>query len=477
MNPHPPPLMNADSAPTLFTRRNFLGSTACSAMSTTCLLNTILTLRHVNAQAADVLAPGSPYKALVCVFLYGGNDANNTVIPRESAAHAKYASSRTVLTLPQAEVLALNTLNDDGLQLGLHPSMTGLRDLYNAQKAALMVNVGTLIAPVTMSDYRNRTAAIPENLFSHSDQQVQWQTSASSMNAAYSQTGWGARMAEALVGAQQRTSVSMLVSLSGTNFFQVGKTMLPFRPGPGGSPVFRLGQGSTAQDVSRYTAFRNVLNAEYANLMEDAFADLSNKSIIEADTINAALAGTSNFPTIPTTGLGEQLRTVAKMIQAQGPLGITRQIFFVATGGFDTHGPQLGTHAGLLGGVSSAMKGFQDALETINMGDSVTSFTASDFNRTYDSNGRGSDHGWGGHHLLMGGAVNGRRVYGAFPDPDINLAGHPLNTGRGNWIPTTSVDQYAATMAKWFGLSNSQIRDVFPNIMNFDADLGFMKTA
>jgi uncharacterized protein (DUF1501 family) len=253
--------------------------------------------------------------------------------------------------------------------------------------------------------------------------------------------------------------------------------MFPFRPGPGGTPVFRLGQGTSTQDVTRYTAFRNILNAEYANLMEDAFADLSNKSIIEADTINTALAGTSAFPTIPNSGLGEQLRTVAKMIQAQGPLGITRQIFFVATGGFDTHGPQLADHANLLGGVSSAMKGFQDALETINMGNSVTTFTASDFNRTYDSNGRGSDHGWGSHHIVMGGAVDGQKVYGAFPDPDINLAGHPLNTGRGNWIPTTAVDQYAATMAKWFGLSDTQLRDVFPNLQNFDPDLGFMKAA
>ncbi|MES2735243.1 MAG: DUF1501 domain-containing protein [Verrucomicrobiota bacterium] len=447
-------------------------------MSTTCLLNTILTLRHMNAQAADVLAPGTPYKAIVCVFLYGGNDSNNLLMPRESSAHAKYAASRTVLTIPQANILALNTLNDNGLNLGLHPSMTGCRDLYNQGKLALMSNVGTLIAPATLQDYHNRTAAIPENLFSHSDQQVQWQTSASTMNAAYNQTGWGARMAEALVGTQERTSVSMLVSLSGTNFFQVGKTMLPFRPGPGGTPVFRLGQGSSSQDVSRYTAFRNILNAEYANLMEDAFADLSNKSIIEADTINAALQDTSNFPTIPANNdLGEQLRTVAKMIQAQGPLGITREIFFVATGGFDTHGPQLDDHAGLLGRVSAAMKGFQDGLETIGMGDSVTSFTASDFNRTYDSNGRGSDHGWGGHHLIMGGGVNGQKVYGSFPDPDITVTGNPLDTGRGRWVPTTAVDQYAATMAKWFGLSDSQIRDVFPNILNFDANLGFMKAA
>jgi uncharacterized protein (DUF1501 family) len=177
---------------------------------------------------------------------------------------------------------------------------------------------------------------------------------------------------------------------------------------------------------------------------------------------------------IPNSDLGNQLRTVAKLVQAQGPLGMSRQIFFVATGGFDTHGDQIAPHANLLAGVSAAMKGFQDGLDSINMGGAVTTFTASDFNRTFDSNGRGSDHGWGGHHMVMGGAVKGQNVYGSFPDPDILTSGNPLDTGRGRWIPTTSVDQYAATMAKWFGLSDSQVRDVFPNIINFDPNLGFM---
>ena len=467
--------MSQPEVPTILTRRNFLGTSACSAMSTAGLLSTILSLRHINAVAADTVPASDPYKAIVCIFLYGGNDSGNLLIPREASAHAKYLASRSVLGIPLSGILALNALNDNGLNLGLHGSMTGCRDLFAAGKLAVLSNVGTLIAPATMNDYRNQTAAIPENLFSHSDQQMAWQTSAGTTNAAYAQTGWGARMAEAIVGAQGHTSVSMLVSLAGTNFFQVGKTMLPVRPGPGGTPVFKLGQGSAAQDVTRYTAFRSVLNAEYANLMEDAFADLSNKSIIEADTINAALQGTSAFTMIPNNDFGNQLRTVAKLVQAQGPLGMSRQIFFVATGGFDTHGDQIVPQSILLNGVSTAMKGFQDALETINMGNSVTSFTASDFNRTFDSNGRGSDHGWGGHHMVMGGAVDGQKVYGSFPDPDILVAGNPLDTGRGRWIPTTSVDQYAATMAKWFGLSDSQVRDVFPNIVNFDPNLGFMK--
>jgi uncharacterized protein (DUF1501 family) len=465
--------MSSPEMPTLLTRRNFLGASACSAMSTAGMLNTLLTLRTINAYAQDV--PGDEYRAIVCLFLYGGNDSNNLALPRESSAHTKYLASRTVVGIPQNQILPLNSLNDNGMQIGLHPNMAGCQTLYNAGKLALVTNVGTLVAPATMNDYRQGSAAIPDNLFSHEDQQMAWQTSAYTMDAAHRRTGWGARMAEAILAAQGRTSISMLVSLNGTNFFQTGTTLLPFRPGPGGTPTFKLGQGTQTKEVSRYTAFRSILNAEYANLMEDAFADLSNQSIIEADTINAAIQGTSSFPTIPTTGLGEQLRTIAKLVQASGPLGMKRQVFFCATGGFDTHGPQLVGHANLLGGVSSAMKGFQDALDSINMGSNVTTFTASDFNRTYDSNGQGTDHGWGGHHMVMGGAVNGQKLYGGFPDPDITVSGNPLDTGRGRWIPTTSVDQYAATMAKWFGLSDSQIREVLPTIINFDANLGFMK--
>lgn len=465
--------MNAPQTPTLLTRRNFLGTSACSAMSTAGLLNTLLTLRSINAFAQDVSS--DTYKAIVCVFLYGGNDSNNLALPRETSAHAKYLASRTVVGIPQAQILPLNSLNDKGMQIGLHPNMTGCQSLYNAGKLALVTNLGTLVAPATLQDYRNGSAAIPDNLFSHSDQQMAWQTSAYTMGAANSRTGWGARMCEAIMASQATTSISMLVSLSGTNFFQTGTTLLPFRPGPGGTPTFKLGQSSAAKDVTRYTTFRNLLSEEYANVMEDAFADLSNQSIVEADTINTAIKGTSAFTMIPNSGLGDQLRTVAKLVQASGPLGMKRQVFFCATGGFDTHGPQLAPHANLLGGLSDSLKGFQDALDSIGMGANVTTFTASDFNRTFDSNGQGTDHGWGGHHMVMGGSVNGQKLYGTFPDPDITTPGNPLDTGRGRWVPTTSVDQYAATMAKWFGLSDSQIRDVLPTITNFDANLGFMK--
>jgi uncharacterized protein (DUF1501 family) len=462
--------------PSIITRRKFMGYSACSAMTTASLLNSILSLRQVNAAVGENLPADAPYKALVCVFLFEGNDSANMLMPRESAAHARYVASRGVLGLPLDAIAPLNADNDTGLELGIHGAMQGCRELFSAGKLAMLANVGTLVGPATLQDYQNRTAAIPEHLFSHSDQQVAWQTSADTSNAAFNQTGWGGRMADCLSGTQQNGAISMLVSLNGTNFFQVGNTMLPFRMGSNGAPAYKLGQGTREYEQTRYGAFRSILNAGSANLMEDAFADLSNKSIRDSDTINAALENSGDFEMIPDSGLGNQLRMVAKIVQAREALGMKRQIFFCATGGYDTHGPQVGAHAGLLAGLSGAMKGFNDAVASINAEESVTTFTASDFGRTYDSNGRGSDHGWGGHHLIMGGAVNGKNVYGTFPNPDITTGTNPLDTGRGRWLPTTSVDQYGATLGRWFGLSESQIPEVFPNIGNFaSTDLGFMK--
>ncbi|MDP0491633.1 MAG: DUF1501 domain-containing protein [Verrucomicrobiota bacterium JB023] len=463
------------NSPNLLTRRKFLGQTACSAMTTASLLNSLLTMRSVNAQSAGVAKEADDYKALVCIFLFGGNDSANMLVPSEAGAHAKYLESRAELGLARSELLPLGASNDPGLDLAVHGAMTGCERMFKEKNLAFLANVGTLLGPATLSDYRNGTAVIPDHLFSHSDQQVAWQTSALSDNLYYQQTGWGGRIADALMASQEEAKISMLVSLSGTNFFQVGKTLLPFRMGADGAPTYHLGKGESDREMTRYETFRSLLSAENANMMEEAFSDLSERSIRDADTINAAIENTGDFETIPGSNLGNQLRMVAKLVEARKELGMKRQVFFVATGGFDTHGEQLYTHSGLLSGVSSALTGFHDALDSIGASDMVTSFTASDFGRTYDSNGRGSDHGWGGHHLISGGAVDGGKIYGEFPDPDITTGSHLLDTGRGRWLPTTSVDQYGATMARWFGLSDSQIHDVFPNLKNFsNQDLQFM---
>ena len=451
-------------------RRSFLKLSACATVGTTSMLSTIFDLRQLGAATLPIIVNGD-YKALVCVFLYGGNDANNMLVPRDAANHAIYTQGRGLLTIPRNDLLALNSLNAGGRDFGLHPSMTGCAELFNSGKLAMVANVGTLLAPATLADFRNGTAAIPDNLFSHSDQQVTWQTSVNE-NTAVNPTGWGGRMADLLHSAHNSTSISMLVSLSGSNFFQVGRTLLPFRTDSNGSSTYDIFNGWDRHATTREEGFRKLLDKDYANMMEQAFADISNSAIKNADTFNAAIATSSPFAMIPNSSLGNQLRMVAKMIQSREALGQRRQIFFVATGGFDTHGPQLGTHAGLLGGVDGALKGFYDALASIDMQNNVTAFTASDFGRTFDSNGRGSDHGWGSHHIVMGGAVRGQNIYGSFPDLAM---GNSIDTGRGRWIPTTSVDQYGATLARWFGVPDNGLATVFPNIGNFSSsNLGFL---
>ncbi|MDQ8204798.1 DUF1501 domain-containing protein [Pelagicoccus sp. SDUM812003] len=454
-------------------RRSFIRLSACAAVGTSSLFSTLFNLRQLNAATTETNGEADDYKAIVCIFLYGGNDANNLLVPTDQATYSLYAAGREQLALARESLLPLNALNSDGRSFGIHPSMTGCHELFNNGSLALVANVGTLLAPATLSDFRNRTAAIPDHLFSHSDQQVLWQTSVNE-NAAIDPTGWGGRIADLLHARHNDSSISMLVSLSGSNFFQVGDTLLPFRTDSRGSSTYDILNGWDQHATTRAEGFRSLLEKDYAHVMERAFADISNTAIKNADTFNAAIENASDFEMIPDSGLGNQLRMVAKLIQSRQALGQKRQVFFVATGGFDTHGPQLGAHAGLLGGLDSAIKGFHDALASIEAEDKVTSFTASDFGRTFDTNGRGSDHGWGSHHIVMGGAVKGQNIYGQFPDIQM---GSDQDTGRGRWLPTTSVDQYGATMARWFGVPESELATVFPNIGNFgSSDLGFMNS-
>lgn len=465
--------MNPESDIKDVNRRSFLRLSACAAVGTSSLFSTLFNLRQLNAAAAASTsgADGDDYKAIVCIFLYGGNDSNNLLIPSDAATYATYAAGREQLAIPQSELLALNSLNTDGRSFGIHPSMTGCHELFNSGDLAMVANVGTLLAPASISDYRNRTAAIPDHLFSHSDQQVLWQTSINE-NASVDPTGWGGRIGDLIHSTHNDSSISMLVSLSGSNFFQVGRTLLPFRTDSNGSSTYDILNGWDSHATTRAEGFRNLLDKDYANVMEKAFADISNSAIKNADTFNEAISAADEFEMLPDSSLGRQLRMVAKMIQSRKALGQRRQVFFVATGGFDTHGPQLDSHAGLLGGLDASIKGFHEALGSIEAQDCVTSFTASDFGRTFDTNGRGSDHGWGGHHMVMGGAVNGQNIYGDFPDVNFGSA---HDTGRGRWLPTTSVDQYGATIARWFGIPENELPTVFPNIGNFGtSDLGFM---
>ncbi len=423
------------------------------------------------------------YKAMVCLFMFGGNDSWNMVVPNSTAEYNAYAAARgagttSSLAIPQSELLQLNPLAPPmgGASFGLHPSMPGVQQLFNSGRAAVIANVGPLITPTTKAQYQNATNLnhpLPPQLFSHNDQQDQWH---SLRGKQVLKSGWGGRVADVLnsqTGAQQ---LSLNVSLAGQTFFQAGEVASPYVMGATGAQTFQ-GFGSTGTNLARRSAFEAVLNANYNTVYERGFATVQRRAVQFADRVNAALVTAQPFVALPDAGLplsslATQLRTVAKMIRAREQLTMSRQIFFVSTGGFDTHDDQVADQPGLLGNISNSVSLFYQALTEMGMENSVTLFTHSDFGRTLTSNGDGSDHAWGGVQLVVGGAVRGQQIYGNYPVLSLNS---PNDVGGGRIIPTISADQYAATLARWFGVQDSQLAQVAPNLGNFtQRDLGFM---
>jgi uncharacterized protein (DUF1501 family) len=448
------------------TRRSFIRQAACAALGTTGLLSTIWDLRKLNAATT-----GGDYKALICLFLYGGNDANNVLIPNDATNYSIYSNARGSLAIPRASLRSLTIRNGDGRQYGFHPSLVELTNLFNQGKLTMVTNVGTLVAPTTRSDYINGTAAVPINLFSHEDQAVQWMTSVPDRGDI--RTGWGGRAADLVNSLNGNSRVSLALSIAGTNTFEVGNLVIPYLISPDGSLGLRgIGSGDP-NDAIRIQGFKNLLGLTHKNLFEAAYADTMSRSIAENEVLTTALAGVAALQTtFPDTELGRQLAMVARLIAARANLGIQRQIFFCAVGGYDTHGDQVAAQAGLLTELSGAMGAFYSATVELGVANSVTTFTASDFGRTLPSNGGGSDHGWGSHQFVMGGAVQGNRLYGTFPTLAVN---GPDDTEDGRWIPTTSVEEFSATLARWFGVSDSDMSTVFPNIGRFaQSNLGFL---
>jgi uncharacterized protein (DUF1501 family) len=468
--------------PTPITRRAFIGQAACSGLSFAGLLSTIGTLRLFNA---TVSAQGGPplddSKILICLFLYGGNDANNMLVPREQSAYDEYASDRGILALPRDTLLPLNLPGDDGRDFGLHPAMAPLQTIFNQQKMAIVCNVGTLVAPITKAEYLSGAAALPPYLFSHNDQQVQWQTSVPDSPR---KTGWGGRLADLLQSLNAGSQVSMNISIAGANFFQVGEEVVQYHVTPQGSIGLSQYDANWTPIQQQYHAMDQMLGRSYGHLFEQEYANIINRAVANDTLLKTALASvqdhTATFAnsTLPTGGLNpvaSQLRMILRLIEARQTLGMRRQIFFAALGGFDTHDAQLEDHHALLEQLSNAVADFYNGTAALGISDRVTLFTASDFNRTYNSNGKGSDHAWGGHHIVVGGAVNGGRLYGDMPILQIQ---GPSDTGtRGSWIPTVSTDEMAATLARWFGVSETDLPMVLPNIGRFaQPDLGFMAT-
>jgi uncharacterized protein (DUF1501 family) len=461
-------------------RREFLWKGACAALTATGIADSIWNLRLINAATAASTQPAD-YKALVCIFFFGGNDGNNLLIPTDSSRFSQYTAARGVLALaaPGATngILPLNATNVTGGQsYGIHPNCPELATLFNTDgKLALLANVGTLLAPAVKSDYTNRTSAIPPQLFSHSDQQIEWQTSIEDQPA---KTGWGGRTADLLYSMNTSNNVAMNISLGGTNTYQVGNVVHEYSVSPGGAVSLNI--PTTTAGNNELGALKALLALNHTNLYESAFASEMNTAINDASLINTAIAPTaaSTFFTtaFPTSSLGTQLKMIARLIAAAPTLGHNRQIFFASAGGFDLHsneGAFGGAQGKLLADVSASMNALYRATVQLGVASSVTQFTGSDFSRTFLVNGgSGADHGWGNNHMILGGAVNGQQVYGTFPDLTINGVS---DTGTGRWIPTTAVDQYSATLASWFGVSSSLMPNVFPYLGRFaSSNLGFI---
>jgi uncharacterized protein (DUF1501 family) len=421
------------------------------------------------AQAAGT-SGFSDYKALVCVFLFGGNDSWSMVVPRSTAEYNAYARSRQNLAIPQDQLLPVNALNGNGVSYGLHPSMTGIASLFESARCAVVANVGPLITPTTKAQYQAGSVPLPPQLFSHNDQQDQWH---SLRGRTVSKSGWAGRIADVLAGQVAGQQLALNVSLSGNTLFQAGVSATPYVMGPTGATTF-TGFGATGAGAARKAAFQNVVNASYGSVYERAYAGVQQRAVRYADLVNDALAAapvlTTEFPA--GSPLATQLQTVARMIAVRERLGLSRQVFFVATGGFDTHDDQLEDQPGLLGNVSASLDAFYKATVELGVASNVTTFTQSDFGRTLTSNGDGSDHAWGGVQLVIGDAVRGRTLYGSYPTLEI---GGPQDVGGGRFIPAVSSDQYAATLARWFGVAEAQLPTVAPSIGNFaEKDLGFL---
>ena len=420
------------------------------------------------------------YKALVCVFLYGGNDYANTLVPFDAANYAKYHDIRAGaagedqggIALARADLAAtaLTPLDGavltDGIQYALSPQLVGLKSLFDTGKLAIQLNVGPLIQPTTLAQYisSNKTAnPLPPKLFSHNDQQSVWQSDGSEGST----NGWGGRLGDIGLSSNSSNSLLTCISASGNAVYVAGRDALQYQIS--GNGAIRI----SALNGALRTAVNAIVTRSSAHVLESECAAVTRRSIELEGTVNAALGGVTVTTPFPSgNALARQMRIVARLIGANATLGVKRQIFFVSLGGFDSHNSLMSDHARLMTWLDGALGAFHAATVELGVADRVTTFTASDFGRTLSSNSDGSDHGWGSHQFVLGGAVKGGRFYGTAPHVSIETEDQ---VGQGRLLPTTGVDQFGATLGQWFGCAPSELPGILPNIGNFPTNnLGFL---
>lgn len=460
-------------------RRTLLSGAPCAALGSSSLMSTLLSLKMANLAVADGLdtTQNDDRRTLVCVFLHGGIDSFNILVPRDDR-HAEYAATRTDLAIPKGDLLALNqAAGGDGGLYGLNPGTSAYRNLFNGlggdpsrRRLSFISNVGTLVEPTNLNGFRNDSVRLPRSLFSHSDQIEQWQTSVPQGMDRLS--GWAGRVADVLHNEVNQDLTSMSLSFAGNNTFQIGRQTSQFVMTNDGalslsSHSWSDGHPSNVKNV----ALKSLMQQEYSHMMEKAFADFTDHSIGQQEFVQREFEGQDDLKlntAFPGTGIARNLLAALKMIKLRPQLGLRRQTIFIGFGGWDMHAELLAPQQARLAQLAPALEAFQLGLEELGLADSVITYTASDFARTLVSNGGGSDHAWGGNQLVFGGPVDGGKVLGKFPSlalGDENI----LDVGRGGrLIPTTSVDQLYAELLLWFGLSGSSNFDtVLPNLRNF----------
>jgi uncharacterized protein (DUF1501 family) len=455
-------------------RRAFLRRSGQLAMTGTALPFALNLAAMGEAAAFDA----TDYKALVCVFLNGGNDYANTVVTYDDPTYAKYYAVRNAGGIALGKAALAPTLLTptvplaNGRQYALNPAMTAMANLFNSGKAAVQLNVGPLVVPLTRAQYDARSAAVPAKLMSHNDQAAMWQ----SLGTEGAPSGWGGRIGDLALSSNSNSTFTC-ISASGNAVFVSGQNAVQYQISTGGAVALSAVKSNVYGSSTVKSTMATLISQQRAHLMENEYNRVTTRAVASETLVTASLGSSSAVSTAfpGNNGLADQLKIVARLIAARGALGVKRQVFFVSLGGFDLHDNLNAQHPALLGKLSDAMAAFYNATVELGVSQQVTAFTASDFGRTLVPNGNGADHGWGSHHFMVGGAVNGKAFYGTPPPVSVTYtaaADDQWHIGQGRLLPSTSVDQYAATLARWFGVADAELNAILPNLHNFGAAAG-----